>query len=82
MNTVSVQDIINLIAEALELQPSSITPASTQDDVEEWDSLGHIAVLSVLDDSFDNITERVPELIDTTTISEIVEILKSQGFVN
>lgn len=81
MNTITVDDLTAMVAEALELQPGSISSETSQEDVEEWDSLGHIAILSLLDETFDDITESVPELMETTSIPALVELLKSQGCI-
>lgn len=71
--------LIKEIAEALELSESAITPESDNTTIEEWDSLGHISILSRLDLSFDNITERVPDLASAVSVAEICKLLSDNG---
>ena len=74
-----LQRLINEIAEALELPTSAITPESDNASIEEWDSLGHISILSRLDLTFDNITERVPDLASAVSVAEIFQLLSNNG---
>jgi len=72
---VSPEQIVEEIATALEISPNSIGVATTSSDIEEWDSLGHISILSRLDAIFDNVTERIPELASAASVGEILKLL-------
>lgn len=72
---VSPEQIVEEIATALEISPNSIGVATTSSDIEEWDSLGHISILSRLDAIFDNVTERIPELASAASVKEILKLL-------
>lgn len=75
----NINVLIKEIAEALELPESTITPESDNTTIEEWDSLGHISILSRLDLTFDNITERVPDLATAMSVAEICQLLSNNG---
>lgn len=47
------QEIINLFAESIEVEPSTLTPETTIADVPEWNSLGWLTIMSLLDERCD-----------------------------
>lgn len=69
------QEIVNLICEALGSDPSEVSLGSTSNEIDEWDSLGHLSILQALDLKYDNITEKVPELASVSSIKEIVDLV-------
>ena len=71
------QEIIKLICESLEADISSVTQESTSYDIDEWDSLGHLSILQLLDSKYNDITERVPELASASSVKEIINLVKS-----
>ena len=73
-----ISQLINEIAEALEIDAASVNSESDSTMIEEWDSLGHISILAHLDQKFDNITENCPELASATSVKEILTILNKQ----
>lgn len=42
-----------IMATALDLPPDAIREDSTMDDLEEWDSLGHVHIMVALEQTFD-----------------------------
>ena len=71
------KEIIDIIANALDLKFSEISIDSTANEIVEWDSLGHLSLLQQLDINYDDITERAPELASASTVREIVEAVKA-----
>ncbi len=43
-------DFINAVISALEVEPNVVTMDLKIDDIPEWDSLGHLTILSYLDE--------------------------------
>lgn len=74
-----IDDLRKLIALALEVDEDQVLTESQIGSIEEWDSLGHISILSRLDLVYDNITERVPDLASCTTVVEIHKLLEQNG---
>jgi acyl carrier protein len=72
---VDIEQLIKGIAEALEVDPSTINPDSRSSEIEEWDSLGHISVMSYLDKTYNEITERVPDFASATSVQDILDLL-------
>jgi|694.fasta_scaffold16884_10 acyl carrier protein len=74
-----IKVLITEIASALEISESEITPESDSSMIEEWDSLGHISILARLDQTFDNITETLPDLASALSVSEMHKLLTDGG---
>jgi acyl carrier protein len=66
-------EILQLLADALEINVSEIYITSTSNDFDEWDSLGHLTILQQLDAKYNDITDRAPELASVSTVKEIVD---------
>jgi hypothetical protein len=71
--------VLNLVANALEVDENLITGNSSSETIEQWDSLGQISILAQLDDTYPNVTERIPQLATATSVSEILRLLTESG---
>jgi acyl carrier protein len=67
------QEIFNVIAKALDIDASQINIDTNSNDLEEWDSLGHLSLLMELDNNFDTVSEKAPQLASASTVKEIVD---------
>ena len=70
-----LKEIYKLIEEALGLNAGLINFESDNKNISEWDSLGHFAILSALDNKYDDISIRSPRLVEATSVVEIVDIV-------
>ncbi len=64
--------IIALIEEVLGLPEGIITPETTMDEVEEWDSLAHVMLIGMLEERF-GISIPLDEAVEITSVKEILE---------
>lgn len=48
----SDQEIIELIAEALEIEASEVSPETSLEDIPEYDSMAKLSVIVVMDEEF------------------------------
>lgn len=71
------EEILKVVSNALEVDLSEISIESTSNDFAEWDSLGHLNLLNELDNNFNNITDRAPELASVSSVKEIVDLITS-----
>ena len=69
------QEILELISNALGSDLNEVTIESSSNDIDEWDSLGHLSILQELDIKYDNITERVPGFAAVSTVKEIIDLV-------
>lgn len=75
-------EVLKLIANALELNDEDITLASDRDNVDDWDSIGHLNILTDLDDLTDGMAVEMDELNEAFSVQDIVNVLTSKGFIS
>ena len=68
------KDLFSKIADALEIN-DEVTLDSSNETILQWDSLGHISVLSMLDDETGGASSDLVDLTQATSVKKIVEIL-------
>lgn len=73
--------LITLITDALDAE-DPITGESTMDSVPEWDSLGHLSILTSLDQATDGKASAISELGESSSVDMIFNILKNENLVN
>jgi acyl carrier protein len=73
--SVNLADVLELLAGELDLDDGEIGARSTMDDVENWDSLGHLRVCMALEAHYGVKIpmERVPELTSVPAILALLE---------
>lgn len=66
------EKVFEIVAECLEKKVSDLTMDTDMDDVEEWDSMRNVMILSKLEEEFDIM---IPEddIFDLVTVGAIVE---------
>lgn len=74
-----VKELIQLISEALEISSDQVNIETVNTDIEEWDSLGQIAILARLDEKFADVTEKVPDLASATSVRELHRLLTEKS---
>jgi len=72
------EQVIGKIAEALEVDPSQITPSTTADDLEAWDSMGTMAILFTLTNDF-GLNLQPNETGRLHSVQSIIDLVKSAG---
>ena len=77
-----LSDLLNQIADSLEVDESLITLESSSETIEEWDSLGHITILGTLDDLTDGKSADLVDLTQATSVKELVKILTESGLLD
>ena len=74
--------LLEMVAEALEVEVAQISLDSSTENTEEWDSLGHITILSSLDEETDGKSADIPDLTQAASVNELFEILKTNGLID
>ena len=70
------EDLCSLIKNALDAD-DEIDMNSSSDNIPEWDSLGHLSVLTALDDATGGKASSLSDLSEATSVIKIVNILES-----
>lgn len=76
-----MKSVEEITESALGLKPGSIKDEDSALTVSEWDSLGHLKVLTELDIEFDGKLAEIDALADATSIKEIKAILHAKGML-
>jgi len=67
------EELCKIVASALNVETATISIETSSEDCLEWDSLGHMSILSALDEKFVGITLECPELGGATSVKEIAD---------
>lgn len=74
-------ELEKLIEDALEVEKGTITKTTKMEDVNEWDSLGHLSILIKLDNFFGGAASQLEDLAQATSVKEIEDILKKANLL-
>ncbi len=72
---ISEDKVISMIAEALDVDPSSISLDTKSSDIADWDSLGHLAILSKISETIGDQYNESQELASSSSVREIFNCL-------
>ena len=81
MEKISEEEIIAVIGNALELEETNLTIDSLADDIEEWDSLGHLSMLVALDELFSGRIGDIEEMATANSVKKIIRLLKDNSLI-
>lgn len=68
------EQLNKIFQEVLELDEVHLTDSTTADDIEEWDSLAHIGLISAVERLFD-IKFSMKEIVNMHNVGEMVELI-------
>ncbi|KKP36912.1 acyl carrier protein [Candidatus Peregrinibacteria bacterium RIFOXYC2_FULL_33_13] len=72
------QKLINLMSEIFDLPEAEITVEASMSTIDNWDSLSHLQLIAGIEENF-NIQIDTEEVLQMTTVENILEILKKKG---
>lgn len=70
-----VEEKLNLIADALDVEPSNIGIETDLNTLDEWDSMGVISVIAMLDRKFKKVPS-AEEIENLTKIQDILDLMQ------
>ena len=70
----------DLISKILLVDIDQVIPDLKQDDLEDWDSMTHLVLISDIESEFD-VSFTDEEVSETTSVGEIISLLESKGIV-
>lgn len=70
-----IDKIIEIVAEALEIEKDLLSQDTQKGEIEEWDSLGHLIVVSMIETEF-NIKIPFEKVNEINRISDFLEYIK------
>ena len=73
----TIQEKSQIIADALGTETTNVQPGVLLEDIEEWDSMGVISVISMLDKMF-GVNLNMNEIAALRSVDDILEYMKEQ----
>ena len=75
------EKVFEIVAECLEKNVSDLTMDTDMDEVEEWDSMRNVMILSRLEEEFDIMIpeDDIFDLVTVGAIVEVIEKIKAEG---
>lgn len=70
--------LFSLIKKSLKIN-QDVNDKSSDKNIEEWDSLGHLSILSALDKATKGKASKIKNLSDATSVQKIKKILKQKN---
>lgn len=77
----SEQEVFEVIRKALNLKEKTLTLESGIRDIEAWDSLGHLGILSALDKFFSGKIASIKEMAAADSVGKILQVLKKHSLI-
>lgn len=78
MNT---NELLKLISGALNIDLSNLKIDSLQENIEEWDSLGHLNILVQLDKATNGKASTLPELVEAKSVGDLIKVLSNNNLL-
>ena len=73
-----IEEFLNEVCDVLGREPGSIQLSDTPATIEEWDSVGHLSIISTVDE-FLGVPVDDQEMQNFDSIAQLVERLKARG---
>lgn len=81
MKLAAKAEIVRTIEMALDLPAGTVSLSSEAKDIEGWDSLGHLNILTQLDIFLDGKVMEINEIASATSVPKIIGLLERSGLV-
>ena len=78
---ITKKEVFNCVAKALKLNSKKIDINSNSDNLENWDSLCQLNILSELDKKLKGKTFEVDKIANAYSCKKIIQLLKSKKFL-
>jgi len=78
MKLLKKEDLINLIIKAINFPKKKYKNTSSLNNFEDWDSIGHLNIMLLLDQKLSGKAKNIKELADADTVEKIEKILRKK----
>lgn len=72
-----LEQVIEIVASVCEVDKTEVTPESTVGDFPAWDSMGHLSILSQVEETF-GISFEPEEMMELEDVSDIVKAIENK----
>jgi acyl carrier protein len=81
MKKVTEDNVLEAITQVLKLKNGELQKTSALGDFDSWDSLGHLDILSTLDQLFDGQLGSVNEMASADSVDKIIDALRANYLI-
>jgi acyl carrier protein len=81
MKTITEDNVLEAITQVLELKNGELQKTSALGDFDSWDSLGHLEILSTLDQIFNGQLGSVSEMASADSVGKIIDALRANSLI-
>ena len=81
MKTITEDNVLETITEVLKLKNGELQKTSALGDFDSWDSLGHLDILSTLDQLFNGQLGSVNEMASADSVDKIIDALRANSLI-
>ena len=81
MKVITEDNVLETISQVLELESGVLQKTSAIGDFDSWDSLGHLGVLSALDNLFNGQLGSVKEMASADSVDKIIDALRTNSLI-
>jgi|TARA_B100001094_G_scaffold331702_1_gene400971 acyl carrier protein len=81
MKKVTEDNVLEAITQVLKLKNGELQKTSALGDFDSWDSLGHLDILSTLDQLFDGQLGSVNEMASADSVDKIIDALRANSLI-
>lgn len=74
-------DVYKAISKILKTDEKKIINSKNLRDIDEWDSLNHLAILIQLDKMFSNKVSKISKMKDADSIIKIIKLLRENNLI-
>lgn len=67
-----------VVAKVFNLDPSEVTDLSSNETIAEWDSMGHLSLITGLEEEF-KVSLAIADAMEMTSVRHIKRVLKDYG---
>ena len=69
-----IKKVIEIVEKVFECEVGTVNENTISADIENWDSLGQFQLIDYLDENYDSITKKKPELATASSVKELYEM--------
>lgn len=74
----SIDKLLELIANALEIELELLDIDSSAETIDAWDSIGHLTILGLIEDANPGILDLIPDLATAYSVQSITNLIKQK----
>ncbi len=69
-----IKKVIVIVEKVFDCEVGTVNENTIAADIENWDSLGQFQLIDYLDENYDSITKKKPELATASSVKELYEM--------